>query len=116
MPLHWEELNPAVRAAEEQREMQGGCRWEQGTGGNITAGFHLIQAPGAFLQFYPDKRALIVFVDVEGPTRGQTGWFGSRQASLGSLAAALGGGMELCLQNWPRRVQAEKNQSARSGG
>lgn len=37
--------------------------------GDTTAGFYLIQAPGAVLQFSPDKRGLIAFVDVEGVPR-----------------------------------------------
>lgn len=47
--------------------------------------FYLIQAPGAFVWFSPDKRALVSFVDVEGaherPDR-RSGW---RQIPMGAF-------------------------------
>lgn len=93
--------------------MQGGCGWKQRAGG-YNNGILCDSGSGHFSTVSPDKRALTEFVGVEGGPREvrQEGLVRGRHPWGAFPLPSLGGGMEPCLQYWPRRVQAEQNQSA----
>lgn len=59
--------------------------------GNTTTRFNLIQGPGLFFTIFPEKRALVVFVDMEGihERSDKKVWF---KAPMGSLLAVFKGG------------------------